>query len=70
VVDVQDTDDSSLDGVVLTQTPGPGEPAKPGTTVTITVGQYVAPPTPTTDTTATDTIPLDTTVPEQTPPSP
>jgi beta-lactam-binding protein with PASTA domain/predicted Ser/Thr protein kinase len=44
VVDVQDTDDPSLDGVVLTQTPGPGESAKPGSTVTITVGHYVAPP--------------------------
>jgi beta-lactam-binding protein with PASTA domain len=61
---VSDTNDPSLDGVVLTQTPGPGERAKPGTTVTITVGHYVAPPTteqvttappPTTDTTATDT---------------
>jgi eukaryotic-like serine/threonine-protein kinase len=70
VVDVQDTDDPSLDGVVLTQTPGPGESAKPGATVTITVGHYVAPPPPTTtDTTPTDTVPLDTTVPE-TPPSP
>jgi eukaryotic-like serine/threonine-protein kinase len=44
VVDVQDTDDPSLDGVVLTQTPGPGDSAKPGSTVTITVGHYVAPP--------------------------
>jgi beta-lactam-binding protein with PASTA domain/predicted Ser/Thr protein kinase len=68
VVDVQDTNDPSQDGVVLTQTPGPGESAKPGTTVTITVGHYTAPPPPTTTaTTPTDTIPLDTTVPEQTP---
>jgi eukaryotic-like serine/threonine-protein kinase len=44
VVDLQDTQDSSVDGVVLTETPGPGESAKPGTTVTITVGHYVAPP--------------------------
>jgi beta-lactam-binding protein with PASTA domain/predicted Ser/Thr protein kinase len=51
VVDVRDTEDPSLDGVVLTQTPGPGESAKPGTTVTITVGHYVAPPPPTTTTT-------------------
>jgi beta-lactam-binding protein with PASTA domain len=72
VVDVQDTEDPSLDGVVLTQTPGPGESAKPGTTVTITVGHYVAPPPPptTTATTPTYTIPLDTTVPGQTPPNP
>jgi serine/threonine-protein kinase len=69
VVDVQDTDDSSLDGVVMTQTPGPGEQAKPGATVTITVGHYTPPPeTTTTETTPTDTVQLDTTV--ATPPSP
>jgi beta-lactam-binding protein with PASTA domain/predicted Ser/Thr protein kinase len=68
VVDVQDTDDPSLDGVVMTQTPGPGESAKPGATVTITVGHYTAPPPTTTDTTTTDTIPLDSTV-SETPPS-
>jgi beta-lactam-binding protein with PASTA domain len=66
VVDVQDTDDPSLDGVVMTQTPGPGEAAKPGSTVTITVGRFTAPP-PETTTTATppttDTVQLDTTVP-------
>src|SRR6476646_10344923 len=45
VVDVSDTDDPTLDGVVMTQTPGPGETAKPGTTVTITVGHFVAPTT-------------------------
>jgi serine/threonine-protein kinase len=67
LVDVQDTDDPSLDGVVMTQTPGPGESAKPGATVTITVGHYTAPPPTTTDTT-TDTIPLDSTV-SETPPS-
>jgi serine/threonine-protein kinase len=68
-VDVQDTDDSSLDGVVMTQTPGPGEQAKPGATVTITVGHYTPPPeTTTTETTPTDTVQLDTTV--ATPPSP
>jgi beta-lactam-binding protein with PASTA domain/predicted Ser/Thr protein kinase len=55
VVDVRDTEDPSLDGVVLTQTPGPGESAKPGTTVTITVGHYVAPPPPTTTTQPTTT---------------
>src|SRR6185503_9348734 len=46
VVDIQDTEDSSQDGVVLTQTPGPGESAKPGTTVTITVGHFVEPAPP------------------------
>jgi beta-lactam-binding protein with PASTA domain len=50
-VDVIDTTDASQDGVVLTQTPGPGETAKPGTTVTITVGHFSAPPPPTVDTT-------------------
>jgi serine/threonine-protein kinase len=45
VVDVSDTDDPTLDGVVMTQTPGPGETAKPGTTVTITVGHFIAPTT-------------------------
>jgi eukaryotic-like serine/threonine-protein kinase len=51
LVDVIDTTDASQDGVVLTQTPGPGETAKPGTTVTITVGHFSAPPPPTVDTT-------------------
>jgi eukaryotic-like serine/threonine-protein kinase len=61
VVDVQDTEDPSLDGVVLTHTPGPGESAKPGSTVTITVGHYVAPaPPPTTTTAPTTTAPTTT----------
>jgi eukaryotic-like serine/threonine-protein kinase len=60
VVDVRDTEDPSLDSVVLTQTPGPGESAKPGTTVTITVGHYVAPPPPTTTTQPTTTQPTTT----------
>jgi beta-lactam-binding protein with PASTA domain len=51
LVDIIDTTDPSQDGVVLTQTPGPGETAKPGTTVTITVGHFSAPPPPTVDTT-------------------
>ncbi len=46
VVDVSDTSDSTLDGVVMTQTPGPGESAKPGATVTITVGHFVEPTPP------------------------
>jgi serine/threonine-protein kinase len=36
VVDVSDTDDPTLDGVVMTQTPGPGETAKPTTTDVMT----------------------------------
>jgi eukaryotic-like serine/threonine-protein kinase len=83
VVDVQDTEDSSQDGVVLTQTPGPGESAKPGTTVTITVGHFVEPappPVTTTEPTTTEeapppvaptlTTPTDTTAPQQQQPTP
>jgi beta-lactam-binding protein with PASTA domain len=66
LVDIIDTTDPSQDGVVLTQTPGPGETAKPATTVTITVGHFSAPPPtvdtttlpPPTDTTTTDTTPV------------
>jgi beta-lactam-binding protein with PASTA domain/predicted Ser/Thr protein kinase len=47
---VLDVTDPSQDGVVLTQSPGPGQAAKPGSTVTITVGRYTPPP-PTVDTT-------------------
>ena len=71
VVDTSDVQDPNLDRVVLFQTPGAGTSAPPGSTVTITVGNYVPPPTtttttpttttPTTDTTTTDTTPLDTT---------
>ncbi len=48
LVEVVDTADPSQDGVVLTQTPGPGESAKPGTTITVTVGRYTPPPPTTT----------------------
>jgi len=66
LVDVVDTQDPSQDGIVLTQTPGPGETSAPGTTVTITVGNYAPPPT-TTETTTTPTLtetttPTDTTI--------
>jgi serine/threonine-protein kinase len=69
VVDTSDVQDPSLDGVVLFQTPGAGTSAPPGSTVTITVGHYMPPPTTTTepttstfptDTTATDTTTVDT----------
>jgi serine/threonine-protein kinase len=53
----QTTTNQGEDGVVLDQSPSGGADAKPGTTVTITVGKYVAPttaPTTTADTT-TDT---------------
>jgi eukaryotic-like serine/threonine-protein kinase len=42
-------------GVVLSQDPTPGSPAKKGSTVTIVVGHYKAPPTPTTPTGTTTT---------------
>jgi eukaryotic-like serine/threonine-protein kinase len=52
----QETDDPTLDDVVLAQDPAGNGQADPGTTVTVTVGSYVAPPTTdTTDTTVTDT---------------
>jgi eukaryotic-like serine/threonine-protein kinase len=60
LVDVVDTQDSSQDGVVLTQTPGPGETAEPGATVTITVGQF-APLTTTEETTTAPTVTTETT---------
>jgi eukaryotic-like serine/threonine-protein kinase len=48
------------DHVVLSQSPSAGAPANPGSTVTITVGHYVASTTPTT-TTSTTTTPTTTT---------
>ena len=66
VVDIEETNDASQDGIVLTTTPGPGESAKPGATVTITVGRFTEPPPPetTTEEAPTETITLDTTVSE------
>ncbi|HKP18192.1 MAG TPA: Stk1 family PASTA domain-containing Ser/Thr kinase [Gaiellaceae bacterium] len=71
LVQVGETGDPNYDGAVLTQFPAPGEKAKPGTTVTITVGHYTAPPTTeettttteptTTETVPTETLPTDTT---------
>jgi serine/threonine-protein kinase len=53
----QTTTNQGEDGVVLDQNPSGGSDAKPGSTVTITVGKYVAPTTapPTTADTTTDT---------------
>src|SRR5262249_47514107 len=55
----QDTTDPTLEGIVLSQTPGPDTQAKPGSTVTLVVGHYKAAPPPpagtTTETTATTT---------------
>ncbi len=63
-VQFSDTSDPTQDGIVMTQDPAPNSTAKPGTTVTITIGHYVAPPETTTtstetttDTTLTDTVP-------------
>jgi serine/threonine-protein kinase len=43
-VDEQDTDDPTQDGRVISQTPAPNTPATAGSTVTIVVGRFVAPP--------------------------
>jgi serine/threonine-protein kinase len=48
----QDTQDQSLEGVVTLQDPPFGTQAKPGTTVTISVGRYVNPAAAATTTTA------------------
>ena len=70
-VEFVDTQDSSYDNAVMSQSPGPGESAKPGTTVTITIGRYVAPVTePTTTTIPTDTVPTDATTTDTTPVTP
>jgi eukaryotic-like serine/threonine-protein kinase len=42
----QETTDPALENVVLAQDPAGGSQAKPGTAVTITVGRFVAEPTP------------------------
>jgi serine/threonine-protein kinase len=57
----QDTDDESLDGLVMSQDPGGNTQADPDSLVTLTVGQFVPPPDVTTDTTSTDTTSTDTT---------
>jgi eukaryotic-like serine/threonine-protein kinase len=40
----QETDDPALDGVVITQDPPGGTQQKPGTSITLFVGSFVAPP--------------------------
>jgi serine/threonine-protein kinase len=40
----QDTADSSKDGIVLEQAPGAGTKMSPGDRVTLTVGEFTAPP--------------------------
>ena len=58
----QDTDDQSLEGLVMSQDPAGNAQADPKSVVTLTVGTYVPPPdvttpppTDTTTTTTTDT---------------
>jgi eukaryotic-like serine/threonine-protein kinase len=57
VVESSEVEDPLLDGIVLFQNPGAGTTARPGSTVTITVGHYTAPPTTTESTTT--TVPTD-----------
>jgi eukaryotic-like serine/threonine-protein kinase len=57
----QDTDDESLDGLVMSQDPAGNAQANPKSVVTLTIGQFVPPPDVTTDTTTTDTTTTDTT---------
>jgi serine/threonine-protein kinase len=65
----QDTEDESLDGVVMSQDPGGNTQAEPKSVVTLTVGQFVPPPDVTTDTTPTDTTTDTTTTPGGTTPT-
>jgi eukaryotic-like serine/threonine-protein kinase len=48
VTDTQEVTDQAQDGVVLDQDPGAGTRVQKGSRVTIVVGRFVAPPTPTT----------------------
>jgi serine/threonine-protein kinase len=52
-----ETSDPNLDGQVISQSPDAGTEAAPKSTVTITVGKYVAPPTTTTQPTTTSAFP-------------
>ena len=55
----ENTSDPTLDGIVLRQDPTGLAQANPGSTITVTVGLYVAPPPTTTDTLGgTDTAPV------------
>jgi serine/threonine-protein kinase len=40
-VELEDTDDPTLDGIVLSQDPAGGSQAETGSTVTLVVGRYV-----------------------------
>lgn len=56
----QDTDDESLDGLVMSQDPAGNAQADPKSVVTLTIGQFVPPPDVSTGTTPTGTTPTDT----------
>jgi serine/threonine-protein kinase len=59
VVETSEVQDPLLDGVVLFQNPGAGTSARPGSTVTITVGHYTQPTTTATTEPTTTTLPPD-----------
>ena len=54
----EDTDDPTLDGVVLNQNPAGSTQADPGTTITVTVGSFVEPVTTEPIDTTADTTPI------------
>lgn len=65
----QNVSNPNQDGIVLNQSPGPNQPATPGSTVSLTVGHFVAPTTtstssPTTSTSSTSTTTTSTTAPQ------
>jgi beta-lactam-binding protein with PASTA domain len=64
---LEDTDDPGLEGIVISQDPGPGAQAKPKTVVTLFVGRLVQQTTETPPTTTTTTAP---TTPATTPTTP
>ena len=59
----QDVTKQSQDGIVTSQTPGAGSTAKKGSTVTIVIGHFKAPPTTTTTTTTSTTTTTTPTIP-------
>jgi eukaryotic-like serine/threonine-protein kinase len=59
VVETSEVQDPLLDGVVLFQNPGAGTSARPGSTVTITVGHYTQPTTTAATEPTTTTLPPD-----------
>jgi len=60
VVETQPVADSSQNGLVIAQSPNPGEMLLPGDPVNSTFGQFTPPSTTTTTTTTTTTVPTTT----------